>query len=126
MLINESMVNIIDNTGALKGKIIRVLKWSSAGHGWKPASVGDKVVLAIKQAKPDGSIKAGDVVKGVVVRTTKETRRKDGSYIRFSDNAVVLIKSDGTPIGKRIFGPVAREVKEKGFYQVAKLAEEVI
>ena len=126
MLINESMVNIVDNTGALKWKVIRVLKWSSAWHGWKPAGVGDKVVLAVKQARPDGSVKAWDVVKGVVVRTTRQIRRKDGSYISFGDNAVVLIKNDGSPIWKRIFWPVAREVKEKGFFQVAKLAEEVI
>jgi len=126
MIINESMVNIIDNTGALKGKVIRVLKGPFAWVGGKYATVGDKVVLAVKQARPDGSVKSGDVVKGVVVRTTKEIRRKDGSYIRFGDNAVVLIKNDDSPIGKRVFGPVAREVKEKGFYQVAKLAEEVI
>lgn len=126
MLINESMVNIVDNTGALKWKIIRVLKWSSAWCGWKPASVGDKVVLAVKLARPDGSIKAGEVVRGVVVRTKKQIRRKDGSYISFGDNAVVLIKSDGSPIWKRIFWPIAREVKEKWFFEIAKLAEEVI
>ena len=122
MIQNESMVNIIDNTGALKGKVIRVLKWSFG----KSATVGDRVVLAVKQARPDGSVKAGEVVKWVVVRTTKEIRRPDGSYIRFGDNAVVLIKNDNSPMGKRVFWPVAREVKEKGFYQVAKLAEEVI
>jgi len=122
MIQNESMVNIIDNTGALKGKVIRVLKWSFG----KSATVWDRVVLAVKQARPDGSVKAGDVVKWVVVRTTKEIRRPDGSYIRFGDNAVVLIKNDNSPIGKRVFGPVAREIKEKGFHQVAKLAEEVI
>jgi len=122
MIQNESMVNIIDNTGALKGKVIRVLK----GSFGKSATVGDRVVLAVKQARPDGSVKEWDVVKGVVVRTTKEIRRPDGSYIRFGDNAVVLIKNDNSPLGKRVFGPVAREVKEKGFFQVAKLAEEVI
>ena len=122
MIQNESMVNIIDNTGALKGKVIRVLK----GAFWKSATIGDRVVLAVKQARPDGSVKSGDVVKAVVVRTTKEIRRPDGSYIRFGDNAVVLIKNDNSPLGKRVFGPVAREIKEKGFFQVAKLAEEVI
>jgi len=122
MIQNESMVNIIDNTGALKGKVIRVLKWSLG----KSATVWDKVVLAVKQAKPSWSVKSGEVVKGVVVRTTKEIRRKDGSYVRFWDNAVVLIKADNSPVGKRVFWPVAREVKEKGFFQVAKLAEEVI
>jgi len=122
MIQNESMVNIIDNTGALKGKVIRVLKW----HLGRSATVGDRVVLAVKQARPDGSVKAWDVVKWVVVRTRKEIRRKDGSYIKFGDNAVVLIKNDNSPIGKRVFGPIAREVREKGFFQVAKLAEEVI
>jgi large subunit ribosomal protein L14 len=122
MIQNESMVNVIDNTGALKAKVIRVLKWSFG----KRAIIGDKVVLAVKQAKPNGSVKSWDVVKGVVVRTRKEIRRKDGSYIRFGDNAVVLIKNDGSPIWKRIFGPIAREIRDKGFYQVAKLAEEVI
>ena len=122
MIQNESMVVIIDNTGALKAKVIRVLK----GHLGKSATIWDKVVLAVKQARPDGSVKAWDVVKWVVVRTRKEIRRKDGSYIKFGDNAVVLVKADNSPVGKRIFGPIAREVKEKGFTQVAKLAEEVI
>ena len=122
MIQNESLVTIIDNTGALKAKVIRVLVW----HLGKSASIGDKVVLAVKQARPDGSIKKWDVVKWVVVRTRKEIRRKDGSFIKFGDNAVVLVKDDGSPIGKRIFGPIAREVKEKGYYQIAKLAEEVI
>jgi len=122
MIQNESLVTIIDNTGALKAKVIRVLVW----HLGKSASIGDKVVLAVKQARPDGSIKKWDVVKWVVVRTRKEIRRKDGSFIKFGDNAVVLVKDDGAPIGKRIFGPIAREVKEKGYYQIAKLAEEVI
>ena len=122
MIQNESLVTIIDNTGALKAKVIRVLKW----HLGKSATVWDRVVLAVKQARPDGSVKSWDVVKGVVVRTKKEIRRKDGSYIRFGDNAVVLIKNDNSPVGKRIFWPIAREVKEKWFFQVAKLAEEVI
>jgi len=122
MIQNESLVTIIDNTGALKAKVIRVLKW----HLGRSATVWDRVVLAVKQARPDGSVKAWDVVKWVVVRTKKEIRRKDWSFIKFGDNAVVLIKNDNTPLGKRIFGPIAREVKEKGFFQVAKLAEEVI
>ncbi len=122
MIQNESMVNIIDNTGASKWKIIRVLKWSFG----KSATVWDKVVLAVKHARPDWTVKTGDVVKWVVVRTKKEIRRKDGSYIRFEDNAVVLIKDDWTPIWKRVFWPVVREVREKWFIQVAKLAEEVI
>jgi large subunit ribosomal protein L14 len=122
MIQNESLVTIIDNTGALKAKVIRVLKW----HLGKSATIWDRVVLAVKQARPDGSVKSWDVVKWVVVRTKKEIRRKDWSFIKFGDNAVVLIKADNTPVGKRIFGPIAREVKEKGFFQVAKLAEEVI
>jgi len=122
MIQNESLVTIIDNTGALKAKVIRVLK----GHLGKSATVWDRVVLAVKQARPDGSVKSWDVVKWVVVRTKKEIRRKDGSFIKFGDNAVVLVKEDKTPVGKRIFWPIAREVKEKWFPQVAKLAEEVI
>lgn len=122
MIQNESLVNIIDNTGALKWKVIRVLK----GSFWKSATIWDKVVLAVKQARPNGTVSNWSVVKWVVVRTSKEIRRKDGSFIRFEDNAVVLIKDDGTPIWKRIFGPIAREVREKWFTQVAKLAEEVI
>jgi large subunit ribosomal protein L14 len=122
MIQNESMVVIIDNTGALKWKVIRVLKW----HLGKSATIWDKVVLAIKQSKPDASVKSWDVAKWVVVRTVKEIRRKDGSLIRFWDNAVVLIKPDWAPVWKRIFWPIAREVKEKWFFQVAKLAEEVI
>ena len=122
MIQNESLVTVVDNTGALKAKVIRVLKW----HLGKSATVWDKVVLAVKQARPDGSVKSWDVVKWVVVRTRKEIRRKDGSFLKFEDNAVVLVKSDNTPIGKRIFWPVAREVREKWFTQIAKLAEEVI
>jgi len=122
MIQNESLVTIIDNTWALKAKVIRVL----VGHLGKSATVWDKVVLAIKQSRPDASVKSWEVAKWVVVRTTKEIRRKDGSFIRFGDNAVVLIKSDNSPVGKRIFWPIAREVKEKWFFQVAKLAEEVI
>lgn len=122
MIQNESLVTIIDNSGALKWKVIRVLKGSLG----KSAIIWDKVVLAVKQAKPNGSVSSWDVVKWVVVRTKKETRRKDGSYIRFEDNAVVLIKDDLNPIGKRIFWPIAREVKERWYVQIAKLAEEVI
>ena len=122
MIQNESLVTIIDNTWALKAKVIRVL----VGHLGKSATVWDKVVLAIKQSRPDASVKSWEVARWVLVRTRKEIRRKDGSFIRFADNAVVLIKDDNAPVGKRIFWPIAREVKEKGFLQVAKLAEEVI
>lgn len=122
MIQNESLVTIIDNSGALKWKVIRVLKGSLGKSG----IIWDKVVLAIKQAKPNGSVSSWDVVKWVIVRTRKETRRKDGSLIRFEDNAVVLIKDDLSPIWKRIFWPIAKEVKEKWYAQIAKLAEEVI
>jgi len=122
MIQNETIVNIIDNTGALKWKVIRVLKGSLG----KNATIWDKVVLAIKQARPDGAIAAWSVAKWVVVRTKKEIRRKDWSFIRFEDNAVVLIKDDLNPIWKRVFWPIAKEVREKWFAQVAKLAEDVI
>jgi len=122
MIQNESLVTIIDNTWALKAKVIRVL----VGHLGKSATVWDKVVLAVKQSRPDASVKSWEVAKWVVVRIRKEIRRKDWSFLRFGDNAVVLIKDDNSPVGKRIFWPIAREVKEKGFLQVAKLAEEVI
>ncbi len=122
MIQNESMVNVIDNTWAITAKVIRVLKWSSARY----AVLWDKVVLAVKTARAWEQVKKWEVVKWVLVRSRKETRRKDGSYIRFEDNAVVLINDDGNLRWKRIFGPVAREVKEKGYFQIAKLAEEVI
>ena len=126
MLWNESSVIVADNTGAKEGKIIRVLKGSNA----KSASIGDVVVVAIKEASPDGTVKKGDVCKGVVVRTRKEVGRKDGSYIRFSDNAIALLtiseKGEVKPLGKRIFGPVAMELRDKGFKAIATLAEEVI
>ncbi len=122
MIQNESLVTIIDNTGALKWKVIRVLKGSLG----KSATIWDRVVLAIKQAKPNGSVSSWDVVKWVVVRSKKEIRRKDGSFVRFQDNAVVILKDDSAPMWKRIFWPIAKEVKEKWYPQIAKLAEEVI
>ena len=122
MIQNESLVTIIDNSGALKWKVIRVLKGSLG----KSATVWDRVVLAVKQAKPNGSVWAWSVAKWVVVRTRKEVRRKDGSFIRFENNAVVLIKDDLSPVWKRIFWPIAKEVKERWYTQIAKLAEEVI
>lgn len=122
MIQNESLLAIIDNTWALKWKVIRVLKW----HLGKSAWVWDRVVLAIKQVKPNGSIKTWDVLKAVIVRTNKEIRRKDWSFIKFEDNAAVLIKDDLSPVGKRIFWPIAKEVREKWFPKVAKLADDVI
>jgi len=126
MLKNESVVVIADNTGAKKAKIIRILKWSNA----KTASIWDKVKLAIKSASPTWSIKKWEVAMWVVVRVRKEFARPDGSYIRFWDNAVVLLtkneKWDIAPIGKRVFGPVARELRDVGFRNITNMAEEVV
>ena len=122
MLQTESAVIITDNTGAKTGQIIRILKGSTA----KKATLGDRVVIAIKSASSGSSFKKGDVSRAIIVRTKKEVRRKDGSYIRFDDNAVALINKDNEPLGKRIFGPVARELRDVGFKEIASLAEEVI
>lgn len=122
MIQNESLVKVVDNTGAITAKVIRVLKWSNARYAY----LWDRVVLAVKSARPWEQVKKWDIVKWVLVRSKKETRRKDGSYIRFEDNAVVLINNDWNPRGKRIFWPIAREVREKWYLQIAKLAEEVI
>lgn len=125
MLKNESVVVITDNTGAKKGKIIRILKGSTG----KTAGIGDKVVLAIKSSAPTGSVKKWEVVMWLIVRTRKEFARKDGTYLRFADNAVVLLtkndKWDIAPIGKRVFWPVAREIR-KEFRVITNMAEEVI
>lgn len=122
MINNETKVKIADNTWAKIGKVIRVLKGSMP---WA-ASVWDKVVIAVQSATPWGIVAKWDVSWAVVVRTTKEVRRNDGSYIRFADNAVALINKDEEPKGKRIFWPVAREVREKGFFKLSTLAEEII
>ena len=122
MLQTESEVVIADNSGAKIGQIIRILKGSTA----RKATLGDRVVIAIKSASPSSSFKKGDVSRAVIVRTKKEVRRKDGTYLRFDDNAVALINKDNERIGKRIFGPVARELREVGFKEIAILAEEVI
>lgn len=122
MLQTESGVIVADNSGAKTAQVIAVLKGSTG----RKAGIGDKVKVAIKSAAPSSSFKKGDVANAVIVRLKKEIRRKDGSYLRFDDNAVALINKDGEPIGKRIFGPVARELREKGFKDVATLAEEVI
>mgnify|MGYP000002619494 FL=1 len=125
MLQQESLVVVADNTQAKKAKIIRVLK----GSYGKIAHVGDRVVVAIKDAAPTASVKKGQVVQAVVVRTKKEITRKDGTYIRFADNAVVLLTKDAkgnmNPIGKRGFGPVARELREK-YRPITNMAEEVL
>ena len=122
MIGQESRVIIADNSGGKTGKVIRVLKWSSARF----ATVGDKVVIAIKTAAPNGQIEKGSVQWAVVVRVRKEVRRDDGTYIRFDDNAVALISKTEEPIGKRIFWPVARELRTKNFKRVATMAEEII
>ena len=116
------MVRIADNSGAKRALVIRVLGGSKRRY----ASIGDIVVVAIKDALPDGTVKKGDVAKAVVVRTTKEVRRKDGSYIRFDENAAVILKNDGEPRGTRIFGPVGRELREKKFMKIISLAPEVL
>jgi large subunit ribosomal protein L14 len=122
MLQQESRLRVADNSGAKVVLCIRVL----GGTARRYARVGDKIVCTVKSADPSGNVKKGDVVKAVVVRTRKELRRKDGSYIRFDDNAAVIINKDGDPKGTRIFGPVARELREKGYMKIVSLAPEVL
>ena len=122
MIQQESLMKVADNTGAKELLCIRVL----GGTGRRYAGVGDIVVCAVKKAAPGGVVKKGDVVKAVVVRTVKEIRRADGSYIKFDENAAVIIKEDNTPKGTRIFGPVARELREKDFLKILSLAPEVL
>jgi large subunit ribosomal protein L14 len=122
MIQEETLLTIADNSGAKTAKCIRVL----GGTGRRYAGVGDIVVLAVKSAIPQGTIKKGQVVKGVIVRTRKEQRRTDGSYIRFGDNAAVILNADKEPVGTRIFGPVARELRERRFMRILSLAPEVL
>ena len=123
MLQQESRLTVADNTGAKEALVIRVL----GGTKKRYASVGDKIVVAVKQATPNGTAKKGQVSKAVVIRTKKEVRRKDGSYIRFDDNACVLLDSaSGEMRGTRVFGPVARELREKQFMKIVSLAPEVL
>jgi large subunit ribosomal protein L14 len=122
MIQQESRLKIADNTGAKEILCIRVL----GGSNRRYASVGDVIVATVKQAAPGGSVKKGDVVRAVVVRTAKEVGRKDGSYIRFDDNAAVIIDDNKNPKGTRIFGPVARELREKRFMKIVSLAPEVL
>ncbi|MEX0753876.1 MAG: 50S ribosomal protein L14 [Actinomycetota bacterium] len=122
MIQQESRCKVADNSGAREVLCIRVL----GGSGRRYAGVGDVIVGSVKDALPGGSIKKGEVVKAVVVRTAKERRRPDGSYIRFDDNAVVLINEQRNPRGTRIFGPVARELREKRFMKIISLAPEVL
>jgi large subunit ribosomal protein L14 len=118
----ESRLRVADNTGAKELLTIRVL----GGSHRRYAGLGDIIVATVKDAIPGGNVKKGDVVKAVVVRTKKETRRPDGSYIKFDENAAVILKSDGEPRGTRIFGPVGRELRDKKFMKIVSLAPEVI
>jgi large subunit ribosomal protein L14 len=118
----ESILKIADNSGARKALVIRVLGGSKRRY----AGLGDVVVVTIKDALPTGQVKKGEVAKAVVVRTAKETRRRDGSYIRFDENAAVLITDQGEPRATRIFGPVGRELRDKKFMKIVSLAPEVI
>lgn len=122
MIQQESRMAVADNSGAKEVLCIRVL----GGTNRRYASIGDKVVVAVKSAIPSGNIKKGAVAKAVVVRTRKEIRRADGSYIRFDDNAVVLLNTAGEMMGTRIFGPVARELREKQYMKIVSLAPEVL
>ncbi|BAV94818.1 50S ribosomal protein L14 [Ichthyobacterium seriolicida] len=122
MLQQESRLKVADNTGAKEVLVIRVL----GGTKRRYASIGDKIVITVKASSPNGSIKKGDVATAVVVRTKKEIRRKDGSYIRFDDNACVLLNASGEMMGTRVFGPVARELRDKKFMKVISLAPEVL
>ena len=122
MIQQQSYLKVADNTGAKEIMCIKVL----GGSGRRYANIGDVIVASVKKAAPGGTVKKGDVVKAVVVRTVKELRRADGSYIKFDENAAVIIKEDKTPKGTRIFGPVARELREHDFTKIMSLAPEVL
>ena len=122
MIQMQTVLMVADNSGAKRVKMIMPI----GGSTGKVASIGDKVKVTVKEAMPDGAVKKGSVHDAVVVRTRKEIRRKDGTYIRFDQNAAVLIKEDGSPIGTRVFGPVARELRDKSFMKIVSLAPEVI
>ena len=122
MVQQESYLRVADNTGAKELKCIRVLGGSTRRYG----NIGDVIVCSVRKAAPGGQVKKGDVVKAVIVRTRKGMRRADGSYVRFDENAAVIIKDDKSPRGTRIFGPVARELREKDFTKILSLAPEVL
>ena len=122
MIQQETRLKVADNTGAKELLCIRVL----GGSGRRYAGIGDTIVAAVKDAIPGGNVKKGDVVKAVIVRTVKERGRPDGSYIKFDENAAVILKNDGDPRGTRIFGPVGRELREKKFMKIISLAPEVL
>ena len=122
MIQQQTLLKIADNTGAKEIMCIRVL----GGHHRKFGNIGDVIVACVKKTSPGGAIKKGDVIKAVIVRTRRGLRRDDGSYIRFDENAAVIIKDDKTPKGTRIFGPVARELREKEYMKIISLAPEVL
>ena len=122
MIQQESFLKVADNTGAKEIKCIRVL----GGSGRKYGNIGDVIVASVRKAAPGGNVKKGEVVKAVIVRSAKGVRRADGTYVRFDDNAAVLIKDDKNPRGTRIFGPVARELRDKDYMKILSLAPEVI
>jgi large subunit ribosomal protein L14 len=122
MIQMQTSLEVADNSGARRVEMIMPI----GGSTGKIASLGDRIKVTVKEASPEGTIKKGTVQDAVIVRTRKEVRRKDGTYIRFDQNAAVLIKEDGTPIGTRVFGPVARELRDKNFMKIVSLAPEVI
>ena len=122
MIQSESVIDVADNSGAKKLKCIKVLGGSKRRY----ASVGDLVVCSVREAAPNGKVKKGDVMRAVIVRTAKELRRADGTYIRFDDNSAVLVNPEGEPIGTRIFGPVARELRGRNYMRIVSLAPEVL
>ena len=122
MIQQESFLKVADNTGAKEIKCIRVLGGSSRKYG----NIGDVVVASVRKAAPNGTVKKGEVVKAVIVRSMKGARRADGTYVRFDENAAVLIKDDNSPRGTRIFGPVARELRDSGFMKICSLAPETV
>ena len=123
MIQRESRLKVADNSGAKEILCIQVV----GGSGRRYAGIGDVIIATVKQAAPQGSVKKGDIVRAVIIRTTKEIGRPDGSYIRFDDNAAVILDAEGRgPRGTRIFGPIARELREKGFMRIVSLAPEVI
>ena len=122
MIQMQTSLEVADNSGARRVEMIMPI----GGSTGKIASLGDRIKVTVKEASPDGTIKKGTVQDAVIVRTRKEVRRSDGTYVRFDQNAAVLIKDDGTPIGTRVFGPVARELRDKNFMKIVSLAPEVI
>ena len=122
MIQTETILNVADNSGATKVKCIKVLGSSKKRY----ARIGELIVVTVREAKPNGTVKRKAVERAVVVRVTKEVRRKDGSYIKFDENAVVIVNKDGNPKGSRVFGPIGRELREKGYQKIISLAPEVL